>query len=84
MAALLGVPYISLDVLFWQPGWEITPTDEFRAKVRAALDRADGGWVVDGNYTSRLGTMVHDEATDIICEAFICSAHVSRWQEHVR
>ena len=39
-------------------------------KVRAALDQDQRGWVVDGNYTSKLGSMVQDEATDIICGFF--------------
>ena len=69
LAALLGVPFISLDTLFWLPGWAETPTDEFRTKVRVALDQDTRGWVVDGNYTQRLGTIVQNEATDIICKA---------------
>jgi len=66
LAATLGVPYISLDKLFWLPGWKKTPKDEFRAKIRAALDQSDRGWVLDGDYTKRLGDIVIKEATDIV------------------
>ncbi|KAH9940378.1 uncharacterized protein BXZ73DRAFT_88638 [Epithele typhae] len=67
LAAVLGLPAIHLDTLFWDPGWQMCPVDEFRARVRAALDRSGPrGWIVDGNYTSRLGNMVGDAATDVI------------------
>ena len=65
---MLGVPFIALDTLFWLPNWRKTPSDEMKAKVRAALDQSDRGWVVDGNYTRRIGTLVQDEATDVICK----------------
>jgi adenylate kinase family enzyme len=48
----LAVPYIELDALFHQPGWQPAPRDEFRAKVAAALVANPDGWVVDGNYSS--------------------------------
>ncbi|MGB2695289.1 MAG: AAA family ATPase [Dehalococcoidia bacterium] len=50
LGALLGLPVIELDAIFHQPGWQPTPDDEFRAKVRDALARCPDGWVVDGNY----------------------------------
>lgn len=68
LAEILSVPYISLDELFWKPGWEVTPKDEFRAKIRRALDQSDRGWIVDGNYHMKGGSMVTDECTDVICK----------------
>ena len=68
LAAILGVPFISLDRLFWLPNWAKTPDEEFKHKVRAALDQSDGGWVVDGNYTRVLGSLLQGEATDIVCK----------------
>ncbi len=62
------MPYISLDTLFWRPGWKESPADEFRTSVRAALDQDPRGWVVDGMFFGFLGNMVPDEATDVICE----------------
>ena len=48
----LSLPVIEMDALSWQPNWQETPRDEFRAKVLEALDQHDVGWVCDGNYTS--------------------------------
>lgn len=57
--------FIELDALLWLPGWRERELDEFRAQVRAALDEATGGWVVDGNY-HRLGDLVLREADTVI------------------
>jgi adenylate kinase family enzyme len=64
LAEKLGVPHVEIDALFWQPGWVMTSAEELRAKVEAVL--GDGGWVVDGNYTSRLGTFVLDQADQVV------------------
>ena len=64
LAAKLGVPHIELDALFWQPGWVESSADELRARVEPAL--AAEGWVVDGNYSGKLGTLVMDEADEIV------------------
>ncbi|KAJ6564488.1 hypothetical protein B0H19DRAFT_1026167 [Mycena capillaripes] len=66
LADVLGVPYIGLDPLFWKPDWQQSTNDEMRKKVEQALENAPNGWVVDGNYTARIGTIVEDNATDII------------------
>ncbi|KAF9463645.1 hypothetical protein BDZ94DRAFT_1321601 [Collybia nuda] len=66
LAALLGVPYVALDRLYWEPGWKETPFDEFQAKIRKALDQSDKGWVVDGSYSEKGGNMVLEECTDMI------------------
>jgi adenylate kinase family enzyme len=58
LAASLGVPHIELDALHHDPGWNEAPADELRARVRAALDAASDGWVADGNYRSKLGSLV--------------------------
>ena len=68
LSDILNVPAIMLDTLYWDPGWRETPRDEFRDRVRAALNQNPRGWVVDGNYTSKLGGMVTDQTTDVICE----------------
>jgi adenylate kinase family enzyme len=50
LAAALGVPYLELDSVFHQPGWEPLPEDEFRRVVEAAA--AGDSWVMDGNYSA--------------------------------
>ena len=69
LATILDLPCILLDTLHWTPGWGERSAEEFRTIVRAAMDQDPRGWVIDGNYTSKLGTIVSDEATDIICQS---------------
>lgn len=60
LARRLGVPHVELDALFWEPNWQEASTEDFRARVNEAL--APDGWVVDGNYHGRLGTIVLERA----------------------
>ncbi len=48
LADVLGLPHHELDAMFWGPGWQRRPEEEFRAAV-AGLD-SHPGWVVDGQY----------------------------------
>ena len=52
LAERTGLPLIHLDKEFWQPGWRITPREEWRAKVAALV--AHEAWVMDGNYGASL------------------------------
>ncbi|MGE3271767.1 MAG: AAA family ATPase [Chloroflexota bacterium] len=49
LARRLGAPHVELDALYWNPGWQAAPREQFRARVDAALPSTDR-WVVDGNY----------------------------------
>jgi adenylate kinase family enzyme len=62
LAEALGVPHIELDALHHDAGWNEAPADVLQARVRAALDAAPDGWVVDGNYGSKLGSLVLERA----------------------
>jgi adenylate kinase family enzyme len=64
LAERLGVPYVELDALFHGPDWTETPIDEFRRRVAAATE-ADG-WVVDGNYQTKLGDLVLRRADTVV------------------
>ena len=64
LGARLGVRHVELDAVFWQPGWTELPTEQLRQQVAAVL--ATDSWVIDGNYTSRLGTMVLDAADTVV------------------
>ena len=48
MAEQLGVPFLELDSIRHQAGWQELPDDEFRRRTREFV--AADGWVVDGNY----------------------------------
>jgi hypothetical protein len=65
LAQLLGVPWVELDRLHHGPGWQAATAEELQHGVRTLLDDADG-WVVDGNYDSKLGTLVLDRAELVI------------------
>lgn len=66
LGALLGLPVIELDALFWNPNWVDTPADEFRTRVQSAFDAAPAGWVCDGNYTGRLGDFAVSQADSVV------------------
>jgi adenylate kinase family enzyme len=50
LARVLGVPYVELDSIYHQPGWEALPAADFQRAVTAAT--AGDGWVADGNYSA--------------------------------
>ena len=66
LAAVLGVPYIELDALHHDAGWTEAPAEVLQERVRAALDAAPDGWVVDGTYFGKLGSLVLDRADTIV------------------
>ena len=49
LAGALNYPYVEMDQLYWQPGWQGTPDETFFPKLEAALQT--DYWVLDGNYT---------------------------------
>ncbi len=48
LAERLGVPFIELDALHWEPGWVMAAREVFRERVRRAI--APASWVMAGNY----------------------------------
>lgn len=46
----LGFPYLELDSIYHQKGWEPLPEEEFR--VRIAEFALQPSWIIDGNYLS--------------------------------
>ncbi len=66
LAAILGVTYVELDALNWDPGWvdlNQTNREEFLRRVKEAV--AGDAWVVDGNYTSSRD-LVWPKATAVV------------------
>jgi adenylate kinase family enzyme len=49
LAERLGVPFIELDALHWEPGWVMADRAVFRERVRRAIEPQS--WVMAGNYT---------------------------------
>lgn len=63
LAAKLNAQAIDLDDLYWRPGWQIAPADEFRAATAAATNAPQ--WVVAGNYTG-IRDIVWEKADTLI------------------
>ena len=59
-----GLPFVSLDALFWKPGWQAAEAAVFEARVTEATNRP--GWVMDGNYTNRPSGELRRERADTI------------------
>lgn len=53
LSQITGIPVVSLDALFWKPGWKPSDAAEFETRVTEAarLPR----WIIDGDYTARAG-----------------------------
>ena len=50
LARRLPAPWIELDSIYHQPGWNPLPVPDFRARVETLT--AGDAWVIDGNYTA--------------------------------
>ena len=66
LAEKLGVPHIEIDALHHDVGWNEAPADVLRARVQAAFDAASDGWVADGNYRSKLGSLILEQADTVV------------------
>lgn len=66
ISAKLDLTYVELDALHWLSGWVESSDEDFRAKVESALNEASGKWVVDGNYSGKIGDLVMKQADTII------------------
>jgi adenylate kinase family enzyme len=66
LAARLGVTHIELDGLHHGPNWAEPTREEFCARVQTAMDAAPDGWVIDGNYDSKLGALVTGAADEVV------------------
>src|SRR5450755_2492300 len=50
LSAITGIPMVSLDALYWKPGWVASDDAEFDVRVTDAAHQPR--WIIDGNYTS--------------------------------
>jgi cytidylate kinase len=64
LAGRLGVPFIELDALVHGPNWNETPDEELRRLLEPVLAR--DGWVIDGGYRGKLGTLVLEQADVVL------------------
>jgi adenylate kinase family enzyme len=66
LARRLDVPFVELDALHHGPNWYQPTAEEFTVRVREAMEELPDGWVIDGNYESKLGTLVLSQADTIV------------------
>ena len=52
LGPILNLPVYHLDRLFWRPGWQETPRDEWRMLQQKLC--AEPQWIIDGNYSGTL------------------------------
>ena len=64
LAETLDLPRVELDALHNQPGWTEMPAEELREQVAELT--AGSRWVVDGNYSSKLGDLVWRRADTVV------------------
>lgn len=64
LSAITGIPVISLDALFWKPGWIESDRAKFRARVAEVLRQPR--WIVDGNYIAAEGELRRSASDTVI------------------
>ena len=65
LSAITGIPLVSLDALFWKPGWMPSDASEFEQRVTEAAHQPR--WIMDGNFiSSGAGNLRRDLAAAIV------------------
>jgi adenylate kinase family enzyme len=64
LATATGLPFVSLDALYWQPGWQPSEPEPFGVRVTEAASAQ--GWIMDGNYTRFAGELRRERADTVI------------------
>ena len=65
LAQTLGVKHVEMDALHHGPNWTEASADELRAAATRELAGQDG-WIVDGNYSGKLGDFVLLQADTVV------------------
>jgi adenylate kinase family enzyme len=66
LAERLNVPYLELDAVHHGPGWTEASPAELQERVGRFMAASPDAWVIDGNYESKLGSLVTDAADTIV------------------
>jgi adenylate kinase family enzyme len=64
LSAITGLPMVSLDALFWKPGWLPSDAAEFEQRVTEAAHQPR--WIMDGNFISAGGGNLRRDVADAI------------------
>jgi adenylate kinase family enzyme len=64
LSAITGIPMVSLDALFWQPGWKPSEAAAFGERVAEAALKPR--WIMDGNFTSGGAGLLRRQLADAV------------------
>jgi adenylate kinase family enzyme len=64
LSEIAGIPFVSLDALYWKPGWVPSDNTEFGQRVAEVVRQPQ--WVIDGNYTSSGAGELRREISDTV------------------
>jgi adenylate kinase family enzyme len=64
LSAIMGIPVISLDALFWKPGWIPSAAADFDERVTEAMNAPS--WIMDGDYLGHVGNLRREQADTAI------------------
>jgi len=64
LAARLGVRFVDLDDLYWEPGWHEVGHAELARRLRPVV--AGEAWVIAGNYHQTTETVVWPRVTQLV------------------
>ena len=64
LSALTGIPTVSIDALFWKPGW--VESDKYDFERRMIEVAREPRWIMDGNYTRNGAGELRRELSDTI------------------
>lgn len=62
LSATTGIPFVSLDAIYWKPGWVASDNAEFHQRVTEVALRPR--WIMDGNYISNGAGELRRQACD--------------------
>lgn len=64
LSSITGLPIVSLDALFWKPGWVESDAREFDERVTEAARQPC--WIMDGDFLSHTGEFRRSVADTVI------------------
>jgi adenylate kinase family enzyme len=64
LSSITGIPTVSLDALFWKPGWVESDATEFGRRVTEAAQQPR--WIMDGNFIAHAGVLRRSLADALI------------------
>lgn len=65
LARRSGLRFVELDALHHGPNWSAATAEELRTRVQKEMQWSEG-WIIDGNYDGKLGSLVRDNAQLIV------------------